>query len=163
MASTPLRSARGLSDDLSSRVVTFGLMRYNYIIVQRRRKVTADMTESFDPVSAWLIATVIEILMVPLMLFVFKRMVGKRLDTFDQKRDDAREQAAAERRLTLAMARSQLLENYERCMEKGYYTVDEREVYHELYDAYHRDGGNGIMDALAEKITKLPTEPSNNR
>lgn len=121
------------------------------------------MTESIDPVSAWLVATVIELLMVPVMVFVFKRMVGKRLDTFDKKRDEAREQAVAERRLTLAMARSQLLDNYERCMEKGFYTVDEREVYHELFDAYHRDGGNGIMDMLAEKITKLPTEPSDNQ
>lgn len=139
------------------------MVRYNYIIMQMRRKVTANMTESIDPVSAWLVTTVIELLMVPLMVFVFKRMVGKRLDTFDQKRDEAREQAAAERRLTLAMARSQLLDNYEKCISKGFYTVDEREVYHELYEAYHMDGGNGIMDMLAEKITKLPTEPSDNR
>ena len=122
------------------------------------------MAETTDPALAHLIVTVvIELLAIPVLVFVFKRMVGKRLDAFDQKREDARGQAAAERKLTLAMARSQLLDNYERCMEKGYYTVDEREVYHELYEAYHRDGGNGIMDALAEKITKLPTEPSDNR
>ena len=95
----------------------------------------------------------------PLLLWLLKRMIGGRLDTFDQKRDDAREQAAAERRLTLAMARSQLLDNYERCMDKGFYTVDEREVYHELYEAYHKDGGNGIMTDLREKIVELPTEP----
>lgn len=101
----------------------------------------------------------VNLLMFPVLTWFIKRMIGGRLDTFDQRREVAREQAAAERRLTLAMARSQLLENYERCMEKGYYTVDEREVYHELYDAYHKDGGNGIMDALAKKITQLPTEP----
>ena len=101
----------------------------------------------------------VNLLSFPLLLWLLKRAIGKKLDHMDEKRDEAREQAEAERRLTIAMARSQLLENYERCMDKGFYTVDEREVYHELYDAYHRDGGNGIMDALAEKITRLPTEP----
>lgn len=105
----------------------------------------------------------VNLLTFPLLLWLLKRMIGGRLDTFDQKRDEAREQAAAERRLTLAMARSQLLENYERCMDKGFYTVDEREVYHELYEAYHKDGGNGIMDTLAEKITRLPTEPTHEK
>ena len=106
---------------------------------------------------------VLQLLMFPILAWLVKRMIGSRLDTFDQKRDEAREQAAAERRLTLAMARSQLLENYERCMDKGFYTVDEREVYHELYEAYHKDGGNGIMDTLAEKITRLPTEPTHEK
>jgi vacuolar-type H+-ATPase subunit E/Vma4 len=91
----------------------------------------------------------------PLLLWFIKRQ----LERFDNKRDEARKQAEAERRLTIAMARSQLLENYERCMDKGFYTVDEREVYHELYDAYHKDGGNGIMTDLREKIVELPTEP----
>lgn len=102
----------------------------------------------------------VNLLMFPVLAWFIKRMIGGRLDTFDQRREVAREQASAERRLILAMARSQLLENYERCIEKGYYTVDEREVYHELYDAYHKDGGNGIMDALADKLKDMPTEPS---
>jgi uncharacterized protein YqfA (UPF0365 family) len=100
----------------------------------------------------------LQLLMCPVIVFLIKRNLGRKLDTMDQKRDDAREQAEAERRLTIAMARSQLLENYERCMDKGFYTVDEREVYHELYDAYHKDGGNGIMADLREKIVELPTE-----
>lgn len=103
---------------------------------------------------------VVDLLMFPILAWLIKRMIGGRLDTFDARREDAKAQAAAERRLILAMARSQLLDNYERCIEKGYYTIDEREVYHELYEAYHKDGGNGIMDALAEKLTVLPTEPN---
>lgn len=113
-----------------------------------------------DAITPALIAVgIINLLMFPLLLWLLKRGIGKKLDCMDAKRDDAREQAEAERRLTIAMARSQLLENYERCMDKGYYTVDEREVYHELYDAYHKDGGNGIMTDLREKIVELPTEP----
>ena len=110
-----------------------------------------------------IVLAVLQLLMFPILAWLLKRMIGSRLDVFDQKRDEAREQAAAERRLTLAMARSQLLDNYERCMDKGFYTVDEREVYHELYEAYHKDGGNGIMDTLAEKITRLPTEPAHDK
>ena len=102
---------------------------------------------------------VINLLMFPVIAWLIKRSLGQKLDHMDEKRDEAREQAEAERRLTIAMARSQLLENYERCMDKGFYTVDEREVYHELYDAYHKDGGNGIMTDLREKIVELPTEP----
>ena len=113
-----------------------------------------------DAITPALIAVgVVNLLMFPILAWLIKRMIGKRLDIFDQKRDDAREQAVAERRLTLAMARSQLLDNYERCMDKGYYTVDEREVYHELYEAYHKDGGNGIMTDLRKKIVELPTDP----
>ena len=113
-----------------------------------------------DAITPALIAVgVINLLMFPVIAWFIKRSLGQKLDRMDEKRDDAREQAAAERRLTLAMARSQLLDNYERCMEKGFYTVDEREVYHELYEAYHKDGGNGIMTDLREKIVELPTEP----
>jgi hypothetical protein len=113
-----------------------------------------------DAITTQVIAlAALQLLMCPLIVFLVKRMIGKRLDSFDKKRDEAREQAVAERRLTLAMARSQLLDNYERCMYKGYYTVDEREVYHELYEAYHKDGGNGIMTDLRKKIVELPTDP----
>ena len=106
---------------------------------------------------------IINLLMFPILAWFIKRMIGNRLDTFDRKRDEAREQAEAERRLTIAMARSQLLENYERCMDKGFYSVDEREVYHELYDAYRKDGGNGIMEDLSKKIVELPTSPDGRR
>lgn len=61
--------------------------------------------------------------------------------------------------LTLGMARTMLLLNYDRAMDKGYYTVTERDVYHELYTAYSGAGGNGVIHELAEKIVELPTEP----
>lgn len=113
-----------------------------------------------DAITPTLIAVgVINLLMFPVIAWLIKRSLGQKLDHMDEKRDEAREQAEAERRLVIAMARSQLLENYERCMDKGFYTVDEREVFHELYDAYHKDGGNGIMTDLRKKIVELPTEP----
>lgn len=65
--------------------------------------------------------------------------------------------------LTLGMARSMLLQNYDHAMAKGCYTVDERRIYHELYEAYKGSGGNGVVDELAEKIKLLPTDSPKKR
>lgn len=61
--------------------------------------------------------------------------------------------------LTLGMARTMLLDNYEKCIAKGYYSIAEREVYHRLYEAYRQDNGNGIIEQIGKKIVLLPTEP----
>lgn len=59
--------------------------------------------------------------------------------------------------LTLGMARTMLLNNYKNAVNKGYYSITERDVYHELYEAYKGAGGNGVMVEIAEKIVQLPT------
>ena len=51
-----------------------------------------------------------------------------------------------------------LIENYNRCEEKGYYTTDEREVYGKLIEAYRINGGDGVMDQLAPKLRIMPTK-----
>ena len=124
-----------------------------------------------DPITTQLVITgAVEVLMVPILVFVLKRIVGKRLDSFDEKRDEARlaqaeaeskkiEQREAERAIVLAIARTMLLNNYERCMEKGFYSVEEREVYGRLYRNYADDGGNGVIEVIAPRIRALPTEP----
>ena len=102
----------------------------------------------------------------PLLLWYIKR----NLERFDEKREKARveranterkaiEQREAERVIILAMSRTMLLNNYEKCMDKGYYTLEEREVYHKLYDAYKSDGGNSVIDEIAPRIRRLPIEP----
>lgn len=65
-------------------------------------------------------------------------------------------------KLQLAMARLMLLEEYKKCMKQGYYDLDERAVYHEMFEAYKDKGGNGIIDNIKEKILALPTEPPPN-
>ena len=57
------------------------------------------------------------------------------------------------------MSRTMLLNNYEKCVDKGFYTLEEREVYHKLYEAYKSDGGNSIIDEIAPRIRRLPIEP----
>lgn len=92
----------------------------------------------------------------------------------DQKRDEARmaqaeaeraarEQRDAERAIVLAIARTMLLDNYEKCMDKGYYTVEERDVYSKLYESYKEDKGNGVIDAIAPHIRALPDRPPKDR
>jgi hypothetical protein len=73
----------------------------------------------------------------------------RRRESEDQSRDQ----------LTLGMARTMLLSNYDRAVDKGFYSVTERDVYHELFEAYVGAGGNGVIRELAEKIVDLPTEP----
>lgn len=108
----------------------------------------------------------VNLLAFPLLLWYIKR----HLERFDGKREEARtEQAKAEREaierreaervIILAMSRTMLLDNYEKCMGKGYYTLEEREVYRKLYEAYKMDGGNSIIDEIAPRIRKLPIEP----
>ena len=86
-----------------------------------------------------------------------------------RKEREEREEAETRRReeedisrdhLTLGMARTMLLTNYDYAVAKGYYSVTERDVYHQLYEAYVGAGGNGVMTELAAKIVLLPTEPA---
>jgi len=120
------------------------------------------------------IAGVIELLALPILIFVVKHVIGKRLDAFDEKREEARiaraeterkiiDQREAERTIILAMSRTMLLNNYERCMDKGFYTIEEREVYHRLYEAYREDNGNGVIEEIAPRIRALPMEPPKNK
>ena len=124
-----------------------------------------------DPaLRAVIITGIVEMLMVPVVVYLVKRAIGKRLDQFDSKREEARveraeaerlkiEQREAERGIVLAIARTMLLDNYEKCVDKGYYSVEEREVYSKLYQNYKDDNGNGIIDAIAVRIRELPMEP----
>ena len=124
-----------------------------------------------DPALKTVIITgIVELLAVPVVVYLVKRVIAKRLDAFDAKREEARierveiehrkmEQREAERTIILAMSRTMLLDNYEKCIDKGYYTLEEREVYHKLYEAYKDDGGNSIIDEIAPRIRALPMEP----
>lgn len=124
-----------------------------------------------DPMlKAAIITGIVNLIMFPLILWAIKRWLEK----FDAKREQARveqreaerkiiDQREAERTIILAMSRTMLLNNYERCMDKGCYTVEEREVYHKLYLAYKDDGGNSIIDEIAPRIRALPMEPPKNK
>ena len=110
----------------------------------------------------------VNLLMFPLLAWAIKRTLGKKLDHMDQKRDDARAEQAenkkqreAEHAMLLAIARTMLLDNFEKCVSKGYYSREEREIYSLMYHEYKLSHGNGVIDAIAERIRELPMEPPN--
>ena len=117
-----------------------------------------------------IITGVMDLIAFPLLLWFIKRY----LERFDANREQARieqreterkkiEQREAERGIVLAIARTMLLNNYEKCLSKGYYSVEERDVYSKLYESYKLDHGNGVIDAIAKRIRELPTEPPKDR
>ena len=119
-----------------------------------------------DAITPNLLQWAVNLLAFPLLLWYIKH----KLEKFDNKREDARiEQAEAERNaakqreaervIILAMSRTMLLNNYEKCAAKGFYSLEEREVYHKLYEAYKDDGGNSVIDEIAPRIRRLPIEP----
>lgn len=59
--------------------------------------------------------------------------------------------------LDLCMARIMLLNAYYKCVAQGYYSVEERDVYHQLFLVYKARGGDGVIDDIAPKMVKLPT------
>lgn len=82
-------------------------------------------------------------------------------------RSEREKREAAKDDLILGMARVMLVDNYNRCEEKGFYSTEEREVYRKLFDSYRINGGNGVIDQLAPMLRSLPTKrnsgaPTNN-
>ena len=56
------------------------------------------------------------------------------------------------------LMRDRLLDNYKRCMKKGYYTMAEREIYGRMFECYEKApfNGNGVMHDLRPLIKALP-------
>ena len=63
----------------------------------------------------------------------------------------------------LAMMRTMLKENADRCFAKGFYTVEEREIYSTLYKVYKSYGGNGVIDEMGNRLRPLPYDQSDDR
>lgn len=56
------------------------------------------------------------------------------------------------------MMRERLLDNYKRCVKKGYYTREEREIYGEMFECYEKApfNGDGVMHDLRPLMKELP-------
>ena len=63
----------------------------------------------------------------------------------------------------LAIMRTMLKDNADKCFEKGYYSVEEREIYSALYKAYKEYGGNGVIDEMGNRLRPLPYELSDDK
>ncbi len=80
-------------------------------------------------------------------------------------RDSADKLALQERQAIIeslkGLIRERLLDVYSRCIKKGYYSKEEREVYKPLYECYTSDPfhGNGVMKDLHHIMVRLPMNP----
>ena len=89
------------------------------------------------------------------VLFVLKGYISD----LKKYRNERETKEKAKDDLVLGIARVMLLENYRSCEKKGFYSMEDREVYGRLFAAYRASGGDGIIDQLAPKIRELSTSP----
>ena len=87
------------------------------------------------------------------VLFILKGYINdlKKYRTERENKEKAKDD------LVLGIARVMLLENYRDCEKKGFYSMEDREVYGKLFSAYQISGGNGIIDQLAPKLREMAT------
>lgn len=101
-----------------------------------------------------------------IVLYILKGYIADlkkyRSDREEHERELEQKQQAKDE-LLLGMARVTLLETYQKCEQKGYYSLEDREVYGKLFDAYVTNGGDGVIDQIAPKIRALPTTPPNHQ
>ena len=83
-------------------------------------------------------------------------------DNKDYRAQREKEEKARDE-MSLGIARVMLINFYEIAIARGYYTIDERQVYGKLFDAYKNAGGDGVIDDIAPMLAKLPTEPKTSR
>ena len=87
------------------------------------------------------------------VLFILKGYIAD----LKKYRDEREKKEAAKDEMRLGIARVMLLENYRNCETKGFYSMEDREVYGKLFEAYKASGGNGIIEQLGVKLRELPT------
>lgn len=60
--------------------------------------------------------------------------------------------------------RNNIIHTHDRCVDKGYCAIYQKEAIRIEYDSYHALKGNGLVDKLYSDIMALPEElPNNNK
>lgn len=64
-----------------------------------------------------------------------------------------------------ALMRERLLDNAHKCIAKGYYTEQEREVYHAIFSIYEKEpfNGDGVIHQLQPILVELPMKDPNGK
>ena len=86
------------------------------------------------------------------------RQQRKALEDAQKKEEVAKQQK--EELALLAIMRTMLKDNADKCFEKNFYSVEEREIYSALYKVYKEYGGNGVIDEMGNRLRPLPYEPT---
>ncbi len=57
-----------------------------------------------------------------------------------------------------ALLRSEMIDTYNKWLDKGYAPIYARDNFENCYKQYHKLGANGVMDDIYRKFMGLPTE-----
>lgn len=87
----------------------------------------------------------------------------QRKEQEEAQKKEAQKKEEKEDLALLAIMRTMLKDNADKCFAKGYYSVEEREIYSALYKVYKEYGGNGVIDEMGNRLRPLPYEPPTNR
>jgi biopolymer transport protein ExbB/TolQ len=101
-------------------------------------------------------------------LAIIMKNINDDTRSYRQQRREAEEAQKKEEQLKqqkedlalLAIMRTMLKDNADKCFENGYYSVEEREIYSALYKVYKEYGGNGVIDEMGNRLRPLPYEPA---
>lgn len=67
-------------------------------------------------------------------------------------------QVSGVRKGVQALLRAQMINDYNKWVEKGYAPIYARQNFENCWKNYHALGANGVMDDLHNKFLELPTE-----
>ena len=84
----------------------------------------------------------------------------QRVEMEEAQKEEAKIKQEKEDLALLAIMRTMLKDNADKCFERGYYSVEEREIYSALYKVYKEYGGNGVIDEMGNRLRPLPYEPT---
>lgn len=62
-----------------------------------------------------------------------------------------------------ALLRAQMIDDYNKWVEKEYAPIYARQNFENCWESYHLLGANGVMDDLHDKFLELPTEEGGNQ
>ena len=71
-------------------------------------------------------------------------------------------QVSGVRKGVQALLRAQMINDYNKWMEKGYAPIYARQNFENCWEQYHKLGVNGVMDDLHNKFLELPTDEGGN-
>lgn len=58
-----------------------------------------------------------------------------------------------------ALLRNQMIDSYNKWVEKGYAPIYAKQNFENMWIQYHKLGVNGVMDGIHDTFMHLPTEP----
>lgn len=84
---------------------------------------------------------------------------GYKLNTYRKLAEERQEKELARDNLQLAVARAMLIRECNRYLDKGYAPLYAIASVAEMYDAYHKLGGNGAVTGVYHDFLNLPHKP----